>query len=298
MLKKKLAIIIGIVVLCLTLAYFYFSQNRKEVEVKHLKFNTKETLQLYTFDINDTVGNGFKEYKVARSGSVIDVDLDNWIVIEGIGTYFKLINFEGKNNIYAEENITKYFTYEYLGYDRDDRLNNEEVFPLKDYYEIPTNFKTCIIEYFKENKFIKTKEWRFSTISNRAKHVVTYGDFTGSKIVDIAFLLENSNAESNKLMILHNYAYLKWHILYSETYEGSPHISNIKKNELIYMDSFKLVPSPNDGVLVVNSLDKRVILYNPVEKQFKDYHQYSIEEIKEMKKEMINNIEEENLNEN
>lgn len=282
--KKKIFIIVFIIISLLAVGYFFYNQYEKQEErVEKVECTVRQPIQLYTFSFDEKTGYGLKKYKMLPSNTTIMVELTKLISIQGEGYYYRIPDFEGRDDVYAEEIIHKYLSPSDLDDYSFKTLNYYEVFPTSDYNSIPGQIKACIVDYFDKNHFAENKQWRLTSIKDRAKNIIAYGNFSGNDDDDFAILLEDQTAKSSNLIVFNKDTENNWNVIFNENYSGSPIISSFKKNKLINMGETELVASPNDGILVTYPTWKEVILYNPTEKSFKTYSQYSKEDIERMK---------------
>ncbi|WP_438711388.1 hypothetical protein ACSTS3_00670 [Aquimarina muelleri] len=161
--KNKIIITLLIIVILLgsIISYFY---NKKhlffpvEIEPKIAECVVRSSIQLYVINPKTLE---FEKYKVLPLGTKVDVMLNNWVLADGYGYYYRLSNYEGRNDIFAEEIIHKYISNDILEYFSFDNLNYYEVFPTNDYNDIPYKFQSCIVDFFYQEQLHKNKRWRF-----------------------------------------------------------------------------------------------------------------------------------------
>lgn len=153
-------------------------------------------------------------------------------------------------------------------------------FTIPEYDNIPENFQRGIVKIFMDNGYYDTDEnanYFFSKISDRAKKVYAFGNFTGGSAQEMAFLLEKQDFESSALFIIsENGDLLYWKELSYEL----PTITSFKKRAKIFLDTLELEPAPNDGIISQYKDSKYVFIYNQDSKTFDKYYQYTDEDIK------------------
>nr|WP_297307855.1 hypothetical protein [uncultured Flavobacterium sp.] len=151
------------------------------------------------------------------------------------------------------------------------------LFSVAEYDAIPNNYKEHIYHFMEYNDFLDGTYF-LTKISDRAKKVFAFGDFTSDNNDedDMAILLESNDFKSSKLVVFNH----KGELLYVEDYEYDlPIINSFKVGSKIFMDDIKLVPSPCDGLIIKTEYNKRALVYNKKAKKFETYHQFSQDEI-------------------
>jgi hypothetical protein len=94
----------------------------------------------------------------------------------------------------------------------------------------------------------------------------------------MAFLIEKNDYQSSAIWIIS----AKGDILFWKEYSSElPLINSFKKGQKIFLDEMKLVPAPDDGIIVKNKNSKYALIYNKSSKTFDSYYQYSDSEIQE-----------------
>lgn len=160
-------------------------------------------------------------------------------------------------------------------------------FKVKEYDEIPDEYKKGIVQIFINNKFYdlenNSEKFHLTNIKDRAKKVFAFGNFTGEteeNKPDIAFLVESEDSNASILFVISS----KGNLLFKKRYESEPPLINsFKKGSNIFMDSSQLQPSPEDGLIINFKYDKNSIVYDKKSKSFEEFHQYSTEELNDMK---------------
>jgi len=159
----------------------------------------------------------------------------------------------------------------------------ENLFSVPEYNAIPEKYKEYIFHFLEYNGYLDGTYF-LTKISDRAKNVFAFGDFTSddNDEDDMAIILENSDFKSSRLVIFNH----KGELLFVEDYENElPTINSYKVGSKIYMDELKLVPSPTDGLIVKNQYNKKAVVYDKKNKKFNTYYQYTKEEIEAMENE-------------
>ena len=292
--KKKLIIIVltilGLLAFAGNYAYKRYTETKDD---RTIQVTIKSPIQLYTYDINVRENNGYTKYKLLPANTTVSIQLDKWHNLEGVGYFYKIKNFDGRDDVFAEEKIHKYIPPSELSYYSFDNLNYYEVFPSDDYNEIPSKFQSCIVDLFYKNQFHSNKIWRFTSIPDRVKDVVAFGDFIGNNTQDVAIVLEDYSAQNSQIYILHKNASNDCDIVYSGNWGIAPTIKSFKKGQFIYINeyygNFDKTPAPNDGIFIKNSSEYKAIFYSPKEKRFVQYDQYTAEEVKNMEQNAKNN---------
>lgn len=292
--KKKIitivAIILGLLVFAGTYAYKRYKETNDESTVQ---VTVKSPIQLYTYDINVRENNGFTKYKLIPANTIVDIELEKWRNLEGVGYFYKIKNMDDRDDIFAEEKIHKYIPSSALSYYSFDNLNYYEVFPSDDYNDIPSRFQSCIVDLFYKNQYHSNKVWRFTSIPDRVKDVVAFGDFVGSNIQDVAIVLEDYSAENSQVYILHKNASNGCDIVYSGNWGTAPTIKSFKKGQLIYINEYygnlDKTAAPNDGIFIKNATEYKAIFYSPKEKRFVQYDQYTPEQVQNIEKSIKDN---------
>lgn len=277
--KKRIVITLLIIGILLSAIGFYFYNKKHsffpvEIEPKVAECVVRGNIQLYVVN-PETLE--FEKYKVLPLGSKVNVMLNNWVLADGYGYYYRLSNYEGRNDVFAEEIIHKYISNNILEYFSFNNLNYYEVFPTDDYNDIPYKFQSCIVDFFYQEQLHKNKRWRFSSISDRAKSTFAIDNFTSEKEKDIAIILESEDTRSHALYFFHRDDNQRCNTVYTATYGGgSPIIKVFKKNDLIYQNGNTLKPAPNNGIILefYGGSYRSAILYDPNLKSFMDYTQY------------------------
>lgn len=160
-------------------------------------------------------------------------------------------------------------------------------FKVKEYDEIPDEYKKGIVQTFINNKFYEpednSEKFHLTNIKDRAKKVFAFGNFTGQSEEnkqDLAFLVENEDSSSSILFIISSTGDL----LFKKRYDGElPVINSFEKGSKIFMDSSELQPSPQDGLIVKFKYQKNAVVYDTRTKSFEELHQYTSDELNDMK---------------
>ncbi len=158
-----------------------------------------------------------------------------------------------------------------------------KLFSVSEYNAIPDKYKEHIYDFMQYNGYLGG-EYFLTKISDRAKNVFAFGDFTSddNDEDDMAIIIEKNDFSSSKLIVFNH----KGELLYVENYSNElPIINSYKVGSKIYMDELKLVPSPCDGLIVKMQYNKRAVVYDKKDKKFKTYYQYTKEEIDALNKE-------------
>ena len=158
-------------------------------------------------------------------------------------------------------------------------------FVIPQYDRIPVHFRRAIVKIFMDNGYYNTDDspnYFLTKISDRAKDVYAFGNFTGGGGEEMAVILEKQDFESSALFIVSaNGDLLFWKELASEL----PTINMFRKGELIYKDEMVLKPAAFDGIMAINKGTKYAYIYNQASKKFDSYYQYTSGDIKVAKEE-------------
>ncbi|MBP2617388.1 hypothetical protein [Chryseobacterium jejuense] len=160
-------------------------------------------------------------------------------------------------------------------------------FKIHEYNEIPEEYRRGIVQAFINNKFYdsedRSERFHLTNIKDRAPKVFAFGNFTGKSETgkaDLAFLVENEDSSSSILFIISS----NGDVLYKKRYDGElPVINSFKKESKIFMDTEQLQPAPEDGLIIKFKYRKSVILYISKTTNFEEFHQYTTEELDDMK---------------
>ncbi|WP_051884375.1 hypothetical protein [Chryseobacterium luteum] len=213
-----------------------------------------------------------------------------WIIISVI-TVFILISllflynwkryFVKEVPVQADEYTTPVIAIENLEYLK------TITFKVSEYGEIPDEYKKGIVQTFINNDFYEPEndsdKFHLTNIKDRAKKVFAFGNFTGKSEEnkpDLAFLVENEDSSSSILFIISS----SGDLLLKKRYEGDlPVINSFIKGSKIFMNSPELQASPEDGLILKFKYQKSSIVYDATIKNFEEFHQYSSEELNDMK---------------
>lgn len=190
----------------------------------------------------------------------------------------------------VDQKVTDYETDQLTKSFEERESEKRNLFSVSEYDAIPDEYKEHIYYFLEYNGFLDGSYF-LTKISDRAKKVYAFGDFTSddNDYDDLAVIFESSDFKSSKLVIFNH----KGELLFVEDYEYElPTINTFKVGSKIYMDEPKLVPAPTDGLILKSQYNKRAIVYNKKDKKFNTYHQYTKEEIDEIEND-INYYEEE-----
>ncbi|WP_048509320.1 hypothetical protein [Chryseobacterium sp. FH2] len=161
-------------------------------------------------------------------------------------------------------------------------------FRVSEYDDIPENYKKAIVKIFIDNNYYQPKDgeayYYFTRIKDRAKNVYAFGNFTGKTEhdgKDMAFILEKNDFKSSAIYVISS----SGDLLHWQEYDGElPIINSFTKGSKIFMENTDLQPSPEDGLIVkFNNYRKIALVYNSKIKKFEEYHQYSKQELDDMK---------------
>ncbi|MCS3867365.1 hypothetical protein J3D55_000281 [Chryseobacterium ginsenosidimutans] len=201
------------------------------------------------------------------------------ILIACLGLSFYVYKKNSEKQDYGTDSTTTTDDYNYW---------KDTTFRVSEYDDIPENYKRAIVKLFIDNNFYSPKDgepsYYLTRIKDRAKDVYAFGNFTGKTEQDgedMAFILEKNDFKSSAIYIISSGGDL----LHWQEYEGElPIISSFAKGSKIFMDDTVLQPSPEDGLIVkFNSYRKVALVYNSKIKKFEEYHQYSKDELEDMK---------------
>ncbi len=156
-------------------------------------------------------------------------------------------------------------------------------FTIPEYNGIPLPFQRAIVKILIDNKYFSTNEYFFTKIKDRARKVIAYGDFTGNKDKEMAFLLEKRDYSSSAIWIITE----KGNIIYWKGIDGElPTIKRFSKGELIYMEKKELVPASSNGLILQTKSGKHVLIYNRQTKTFDSHYQYTAEDIRSARQDL------------
>ncbi|WP_219222953.1 hypothetical protein [Pedobacter antarcticus] len=284
--SKKVLTIFVFVMLALSLAgyrvyRYYISRVPNKTEYQRLVVPV--ALQLYEMDFTGASDQSVKKYKILPANSVVWVAVNEWASHDDLGDLRKLKDYDGKDNIYVEEIIGKYLPGSVLDAHGPGRLMYYQIFPLSVYKEIPGEIKRCIAAYFHENDFQNTKEYQFTAIADRVSKVIAYGDFTGDNGKDMAVLLENKEKTGSKLVVFHVNENKECNVIFTTDLSGLFAINSFKKGSRVFVDDYNLEKAPLDGIIIKDKENKYAIIYDSEYKSFRQYYQYSDQEINELK---------------
>lgn len=284
--SKKALTIFVFAMLVLSLAgypvYLYYA-SRVPNETEYQRLVVPVALQLYEMDFTGASDQPVKKYKVLPANSVVWVAVNKWASHDDLGDLRKLKWYDGKDNIYAEEIIGKYLPDSVQDAHGPGRLMYYQIFPLSVYKDIPGKIKTCIAAYFHEHDFQNTKEYQFTPIADRAGKVMAYGNFTGDSGRDMAVLLENKEKTGNKLVVFHVDNNKECNVIFTTDLSGLFVINSFKKGSRVFINDYNLERAPLDGLIIKDKENKYAIIYDSDYKSFKQYYQYSDQEINELK---------------
>lgn len=224
-------------------------------------------------DKSETVHNSFEPQKNSNKKlTLIIISIVTLIIALGIGIFFFVYK---KTQDYKNEQI------ELSAEERLVAINN--LFSVSEFDAIPDNYKAYIYNFMEYNGYLDGTYF-LTKISDRAKNVFAFGDFTNddNDEDDLAIIIESNDFKGSKLVIFNH----KGELLYVEDYEYDlPTINSYKVGSKIYMDELKLVPSPCDGLIIKTQYFKKALVYDKKDKKFNTFHQYSQEEIDAIKNE-------------
>lgn len=160
-------------------------------------------------------------------------------------------------------------------------------FKIQEYNKINKEYRKGIIQLFINNKFYDAEDhserFHLTNIKDRAPKVFAFGNFTGKSETnkdDLAFLVENEDSSSSILFIISS----NGDVLYKKRFDSEvPVINSFKRGSKIFMDTEHLEPSPEDGLIIKFKSRKSVILYVSKTTNFEEFHQYTTEELGDMK---------------
>lgn len=160
-------------------------------------------------------------------------------------------------------------------------------FKIHEYNEINEEYRKGIVQVFINNKFYdaedRSERFHLTNIKDRAPKIFAFGNFTGKSETnkdDLAFLVENEDSSSIILFIISS----NGDVLYKKRYDSEvPVINSFKRGSKIFMDTEKLQPSPEDGLIIKFKSHKSAILYVSKNTNFEEFHQYTAEELDDIK---------------
>lgn len=237
--------------------------------LKKIKTKLVENLN----DKTETGHNSFEPQKKSNKKLIlIIISIIALVIALGIGIFFFVYK---KTQDYKNEQI------ELSAEERVAAINS--LFSVPEFDAIPDNYKAHIYDFMEYNNFLDGTYF-LTKISDRAKNVFAFGDFTNddNEEDDLAIIIESNDFKSSKLVVFNH----KGELLYIEDYEYDlPTINSYKVGSKIYMDELKLVPSPCDGLIIKTQYFKKALVYDKKDKKFNTYHQYTQEEIDAIKNE-------------
>ena len=112
---------------------------------------------------------------------------------------------------------------------------------------------------------------------------MAYGNFTGDSGRDMAVLLENKEKTGNKLVVFHVDNNKECNVIFTTDLSGLFVINSFKKGSRVFINDYNLERAPLDGLIIEDKENKYAIIYDSDYKSFKQYYQYSDQEINELK---------------
>lgn len=151
---------------------------------------------------------------------------------------------------------------------------------IDEYDKFGDEYRGGIIHFLKENDKGKDGYYFLTRIPERAKNIYCFGDFTNrpDADADIAFVAEYFDFKTAILVIMDR----KGNLLYTKELTSLPVINSFKKGAKIYKNDTALEPSDVAGIIVQEGYNKYAVVFDQKSKQFKEYHQYTSEEINEI----------------
>jgi len=190
----------------------------------------------------------------------------------GFGVVYFLFQ---KNSEYQNEQL------EYYASEREMAIQN--LFSVSEYDAIPDLYKEHVYNFLEYNGFLDGTYF-LTKISDRANKVFAFGDFTNddNDEDDLAVIFEKNDFKGSKLVIFNH----KGELLYAEDFDYDlPTINSFKSGSKIFMDKLELEPTPVGGLIIQKPYQKQAIIYDKKGKIFTTYHQYSKEDLENIKNE-------------
>ena len=110
--------------------------------------------------------------------------------------------------------------------------------------------------------------------AERAKNVLSYGDYDKDGIADIAIVLDNTEEHISRLLLICTHSVTKEPYLgFAENYSDKIKVNSFKKGASIFMNSDAFSSAPNDGVMINGEDIKLAVIYDNSLQKFKTYYQ-------------------------
>lgn len=200
-------------------------------------------------------------------------------IVIGAITLFLAIGFGIIYYLYQKGTEYQNEQLEYYASERE--MAKQNLFSVSEFDAIPDVYKEHIYYFLEYNNFLDGTYF-LTKISDRATKVFAFGDFTDddNDDDDLAVLFEKNDFKGSKLVIFNH----KGELLYVEDFEYDlPTINSFRTGSKIFMDKLELERSPVGGLIIQKPYQKQALVYDKNEKRFVTYHQYSKEELEDIK---------------
>ncbi len=125
-----------------------------------------------------------------------------------------------------------------------------------------------------DNNYSNSTSYSLTQNADRAKYAISYGDFDGDKITDVAVVLDNNEKQTSRLLIICTNAATKDpYLAYAADYNDKVRINSFRKGASVYMDSDEFYSSPHDGFILNYEYGKLAIIFDSSNQKFKVYEQ-------------------------
>ncbi len=125
-----------------------------------------------------------------------------------------------------------------------------------------------------DNNYSNSTSYSLTQNADRAKYSISYGDFDGDKITDVAVVLDNNEKQTSRLLIICTNAATKDpYLAYAADYNDKVRINSFRKGAPVYMDSDEFYASPHDGLILNYEYGKLAIIFDSSNQKFKVYEQ-------------------------
>lgn len=125
-----------------------------------------------------------------------------------------------------------------------------------------------------EKNYSNGNSYAITQNADRAKSSVSFGDFDGDGLRDVAVIQDNNEKQISHLMIICTNSATKMpYVAFEENYSDKMKINSFKRGALVFMNSDEFTNAPVDGVILQGEDVKIAIMYDKDLQKFKTFHQ-------------------------
>ena len=188
---------------------------------------------------------------------------------------------DGNTNSFATVYLTKpttekqpteqpYYVYQSVLVSQYEFEEYKKYFSLSPFSDLASKTKKLVLD----EDYNNGTQYYVTQNAERAKNVLSYGDYDKDGIIDIAIVLDNNEKQISRLLVICTNSVTKEpYLAFAENYSDKVKINSFKKGASVFMNSDDFNPSPKDGIMIKGEDIKLALIYNNNLQKFKTYYQ-------------------------